>query len=255
MCRRQVLACLKNKFGKTCTCGKVNDAFDGEPLHKSCSAFVISTYVCTPLCRNLGHQLSGCPTGRGRHQRDTSIFFLPWQSRGAVDLLVSDAVLAEVQIGDDEAVRNRLVYCNTPAFLDMHPDVEALATYLLQTKALPAKAFTDAVHIAIAALHEIRFIASWRFRHIVGAVARRNIEMALAQAGSSIPLIATPEEILESLRWKNSDPVMKEVWQAKETNAKKFKNLAADLAYLRQQAKCIHGGGRVACQHGATDAT
>ena len=58
----------------------------------------------------------------------------------------------------------------------------------------------QAVHIAIAALHEVQFIASWNFRHIVGAVARRNIEVALTEFGAFVPVIATPEEILEGLK-------------------------------------------------------
>jgi predicted nucleic acid-binding protein len=123
-----------------------------------------------------------------------------WQQRERVQLLVSDAVMAEVQIGDQEAVNNRMVYCNALPLLDVHPQAEQLAGLLLKKKAVPAKAFTDAVHIAIAALHEIQFIASWNFRHIVGAVARRQIEMALADANAFVPLIATPEEILESLK-------------------------------------------------------
>jgi predicted nucleic acid-binding protein len=123
-----------------------------------------------------------------------------WQKREQAQLLVSDAVIAEVQIGDAETVRNRMVYCNSLALLDVHPQAEALAEHLLCKKAVPAKAFTDAVHIAMAALHEIRFIASWNFRHIVGAVARRNIELALTQEGVYVPVIATPEEILESLK-------------------------------------------------------
>ena len=65
---------------------------------------------------------------------------------------------------------------------------------------MPAKAFTDAVHIAVAALHEIEFIASWNFRHIAGALPRRSIENALAALGVSVPTIATPEEILESFK-------------------------------------------------------
>lgn len=123
-----------------------------------------------------------------------------WQKREQLDLLVSDAVLAEVQIGDDDAVASRLVYCNALALLDVHPGVEALAAHLLRKKAVPAKAFTDAVHIAIAALHRVQFIASWNFRHIVGAVARRNIELALTEVSPYVPVIATPEEILESLK-------------------------------------------------------
>ncbi|MEQ1806077.1 MAG: hypothetical protein ABL900_11950 [Burkholderiaceae bacterium] len=46
----------------------------------------------------------------------------------------------------------------------------------------------------------MQFIASWNFRHIVGALARRKIELALADADAFVPVIATPEEILESLK-------------------------------------------------------
>jgi hypothetical protein len=45
---------------------------------------------------------------------------------------------------------------------------------------------------------------------------------------------------------KTTDPVMQEVWQAKEANAKKHQNLATYMAYLRKQAKRKHAGGRVA---------
>jgi predicted nucleic acid-binding protein len=123
-----------------------------------------------------------------------------WQQREHLQLHLSDAVLAEVQIGHVEAVKNRMAYCNALPLLNIHSETENLANLLLKKKAVPLKAYTDAVHIAIAALHEIDFIASWNFRHIVGAVARRNIEQALSQAHAFVPIIATPEEILESLK-------------------------------------------------------
>lgn len=44
---------------------------------------------------------------------------------------------------------------------------------------------------------------------------------------------------------KPADPVMQEVWRAKEANAKKFQNLAAYMAYLQKQTKRKHAGGRV----------
>jgi hypothetical protein len=55
------------------------------------------------------------------------------------------------------------------------------------------------VHIAIATAANIEVVASWNFRHIVGPIARRNIEDALRKFAERIPIIATPEEILESL--------------------------------------------------------
>jgi hypothetical protein len=123
-----------------------------------------------------------------------------WLKRTELKLLVSDAVIAEAQIGDDDAVRSRMVYCDALALLDLHSGTEQLVEHLLRKKAIPAKAYTDAVHIAIASLAQVEFIASWNFRHIVGATARRNIEFALIEVGAYAPVIATPEEILESLK-------------------------------------------------------
>lgn len=45
---------------------------------------------------------------------------------------------------------------------------------------------------------------------------------------------------------KHTDPVIEEVWRAKEANAKKHRSLAEYLAYLRKQGKRKHAGGRIA---------
>jgi hypothetical protein len=49
----------------------------------------------------------------------------------------------------------------------------------------------------IAALDDIDFISSWNFRHIAGALLRRNLEAVLAKLGIKVPVKATPEETLE----------------------------------------------------------
>jgi predicted nucleic acid-binding protein len=126
--------------------------------------------------------------------------FQLWQRREALDLLISEAVLTEACVGDGAAAQLRLSYCAALPLLALPDGVEALVQHLLRSKAIPAKAYTDAVHIAIASLHSIEFIASWNFRHIAGALPRRNIELALAAFGASVPVIATPEEILESFK-------------------------------------------------------
>ena len=51
---------------------------------------------------------------------------------------------------------------------------------------------------------------------------------------------------------KTTDPVMQEVWQAKEANAKKHQDLKTYMAYLRKLAKRKHPGGRVPCSAPAT---
>ena len=44
---------------------------------------------------------------------------------------------------------------------------------------------------------------------------------------------------------KTIDPVMQEVWKAKDANAKTYKNLSTYLAYLQKQSRRKHVGGRV----------
>jgi len=44
---------------------------------------------------------------------------------------------------------------------------------------------------------------------------------------------------------KNADPVMHEVWRAKEVNAQKHETLSAYMAYLRKQGKPRHPAGRI----------
>jgi hypothetical protein len=42
-----------------------------------------------------------------------------------------------------------------------------------------------------------------------------------------------------------ADPVMQEVWRAKQANATKHRSLATCIAFLRKQAGRKHPGGRV----------
>ena len=108
--------------------------------------------------------------------------------------------MAEATVGDAQAIGNRLVFCNSLPLLALPADALESAQQLVAKRAVPAKAFTDALHIATAALHEVDLIASWNFKHIAGPMARRKIEQTLAKLGVFVPAIATPEEILESTR-------------------------------------------------------
>lgn len=158
-------------------------------------------YETARLRRNLCHFVSCGATERGCGSGVApTLLFQLWQRRSAWDLLISEAVLAEAEFGDADAAEQRIYFCNALSVLDLPAHTEALANHLLKAKAIPAKAYTDAVHIAIAALHGVQFIASWNFRHSAGALARRNIETALVSYGVIAPVIATPEEILENVK-------------------------------------------------------
>ena len=121
-----------------------------------------------------------------------------WQLRDSMGLCVSVAVREEAARGDAHTAQARLGFCNALPQLSLSPSAVEIAEELVSRRAIPAKAYTDAIHIAIAAVHGIEFIASWNFKHIAGAAARRGIERALSEMNLHATTIATPEEILES---------------------------------------------------------
>ncbi len=73
------------------------------------------------------------------------------------------------------------------------------ARLLVAEKALPHNAFTDAIHIAVAATHNILYLATWNFAHLANPHTKPRIEQTCRNAGYAPPCIETPEAILEEL--------------------------------------------------------
>jgi hypothetical protein len=53
--------------------------------------------------------------------------------------------------------------------LDLTFEVDALAGTIMQSGLLPASASRDAVHIAVATVHQVHFLLTWNCRHIANA--------------------------------------------------------------------------------------
>jgi hypothetical protein len=63
------------------------------------------------------------------------------------------------------------------------PESTALAALLLARHALPAKARVDALHVAIAATNDIRYLLTWNCRHIANATLREKITATCREMG------------------------------------------------------------------------
>lgn len=144
--------------------------------------------------------LAARPTANAVNAARQYFSYQLWQRREELGLVVSNAVIDEASDGDAQAAAARLNYCSSLQVLQVPDEAITLARELVLRKVMPGKAYADAVHIAVAALHRVQFIASWNFRHIAGPLAKRNIELALTQLGYNPPMIATPEDLLESIR-------------------------------------------------------
>ncbi len=126
------------------------------------------------------------------HQRITIEW---WSKRGDFELFLSEAVLAELQRGDPEAVKRRLDAAADLQILSATEQAQRLTSELVATAAVPRKAAIDAAHIAIATVNGLDFLLTWNCRHIANAVMRPRIEAVCRSSGFQPPVICTPEEL------------------------------------------------------------
>ena len=112
-------------------------------------------------------------------------------------LVISPTVISEIRRGDTEAVQHRLNLVSNITRLPISDATSNLTQNLLGSGAIPRNAETDATHIAIAAVHNIKYLATWNYRHIINVHKRPHIEQVCRDNGFRSPLICTPAELFE----------------------------------------------------------
>lgn len=121
-----------------------------------------------------------------------------WDTRRhAFALFVSQMVLDEAGAGDPEAAARRLTVLTPLPLLNPHEEEAELAQALLEHVPLPASAAADALHIAIAVVNGMDYLLTWNCTHIANATLRSRIEAVCRSKGFEVPIICTPEELLE----------------------------------------------------------
>ena len=113
------------------------------------------------------------------------------------DLFVAQMVLDEASAGDPEAAARRLEVLTPLPLLEPHEEEAELAQALLEHVPLPASAAADALHIAIAVVNGMDYLLTWNCTHIANAALRSRIEAVCRSHGFEVPIICTPEELLE----------------------------------------------------------
>lgn len=82
--------------------------------------------------------------------------------------------------------------------LGLNAEVDAIANQLLRANAIPANAWIDAIHVAVAAINRMDYLVTWNLTHIANAAIRGKIEQTCRGAGLQAPVICTPEELPEA---------------------------------------------------------
>lgn len=117
--------------------------------------------------------------------------------RDHYDLFISEVVVAEIALGDAALAQQRLAVAEGAKMLAVTTEAEQLAPLLLRAAGLAPNAETDALHMAVAAVHGMDYLLSWNCTHIANAAIRRSIEKQCRALGYEPPVICTPQELTE----------------------------------------------------------
>lgn len=121
-----------------------------------------------------------------------------WQTeRTKYDLFTSQVALQEAAAGDRKAARKRLDALESLPLLDLTTEVETLAAKIVGPGMIPKEYPEDASHIAVSAVNGIDYLLTWNLSHIANATLRNNFERLVRSEGYEMPIICTPEELME----------------------------------------------------------
>ena len=121
-----------------------------------------------------------------------------WQLRRCrYELFTSQLVATEAAAGDPEMSKKRIDHLKDIPELQITAEVRDLAKTLVEHGAMPHKAEADALHVAVAAVHQVDLLLTWNCRHIDNPTTKPLVRSVCRDAGYSCPEICTPIEILE----------------------------------------------------------
>ncbi len=124
-----------------------------------------------------------------------------WEnSRNEFEVFVSDAVHREAARGNATYAKQRLELLDGLEILDTTDAVLGLARELVRRKAVPENAEEDAVHIAVAAVHNRDFLLTWNFRHINNLFLKLKIAEVCKDNEFQFPQIGSPQELKRGLK-------------------------------------------------------
>ncbi len=123
-----------------------------------------------------------------------------WEGkRHLYDLFTCELVIAEAKAGDAEAAAKRLELLRGIPELTISDDVKRLAIALIAQRALPDRAQADAIHIAVAAVHNVDYLLTWNCRHIDNPATKPAVRAVCTSEGYRCPEICTPIEMMEAI--------------------------------------------------------
>jgi hypothetical protein len=106
-------------------------------------------------------------------------------------------MIDEARKGNPVAAHQRMNALRKIPLLRVNEESILLAEAILASKAMPARAATDAAHVAIATVHGIQLLMTWNCTHIANAEIEIHVRRICREYGYECPVICTPEELMQ----------------------------------------------------------
>ncbi|MXV77182.1 type II toxin-antitoxin system VapC family toxin [Candidatus Poribacteria bacterium] len=132
----------------------------------------------------------------------------------------------------------------------MSPEAAVLAHELIDKGSVPPQFLPDAQHIAIAVVHNVEYLVSWNYKHIVNETKRQHITDVCLTAGYQPTILCTPGELIEEIQMKEkfelqTDPILEECYRMKAEFAAQFNSIEELYDYLKAQEKKRRAQGKI----------
>jgi predicted nucleic acid-binding protein len=97
-----------------------------------------------------------------------------------------------------DEVAKRVAALQELEILAVTTDIRATAQMLLARKALPARAQSDAIHLACASHENVDILVTWNMRHLANPMILPRVRDIMLESGLHLPEICTPQVLLGS---------------------------------------------------------
>ncbi len=113
------------------------------------------------------------------------------------DLFISEVVIEEASIGDVSAAAARLEKIKDIETLPLTEEVREIARNLVEEMGIPENALTDIFHLAIASHYRMDYLLTLNCKHLANGHIIKQLNRIGNESGIHVPVICTPEELLE----------------------------------------------------------
>jgi hypothetical protein len=111
-------------------------------------------------------------------------------------LVTSEAVIEELEGGDQEQAEARLGLIADLPLLSIEPEIADIVAAYIRHKVMPADPGGNALRLALASYHKCDFLVIWNYHHLANANKFGHIRRVNTLLGLFVPTLATPLELL-----------------------------------------------------------